>query len=92
MKDINKYESVVILKKDYEENVKKEIIEKVKNITLNCEVEELGVKKLAYEVKGYKEGDYMIFNFEQKTEMISKLEKYYKENETILKFIIVRED
>jgi small subunit ribosomal protein S6 len=92
MENTHKYESIIILKKDYTEQEKHELIEQVKEITMNCEVQELGMKRLAYEIRGNKEGYYMQFNFEQTEKAIARLEKIFKASEIVIKFIVVREE
>ena len=52
----------------------------------------MGIKKLAYEIKKNKEGYYIIFYFEAKADVIFELERNYRINENIIKFITVRND
>ena len=65
---MNKYESVVIINPNVEENALKALIEKFQTlINTDGEVEqvnELGKKKLAYEIKKNTEGNYVAINFE----------------------------
>ena len=64
---MNKYESVVIIDPAVEEDKVKELTQKLTEIINNDgkveQVEELGKKKLAYEVKKNKEGYYVVINF-----------------------------
>ena len=53
-------------------------------------VEELGKKRLAYEVKKNKEGYYVVINFEANPELISELERNYRIMDEVIKFITVR--
>ena len=53
-------------------------------------VDEVGKKKLAYEVKKNKEGYYVIINFEAQPELIVELERNYRITDEVLKFIVVR--
>ena len=91
---MNKYESVIILTTAVAEEEKNVIIEKIKElIALNngsiLKIESLGKKKLAYEVKKNKEGIYIVIEFEVKPEAISELERYYRINEKIIKFLTI---
>lgn len=97
---MNKYESVVIINPDIkEENIKK-TIEKLGNIikgfnkenNSNLEIEELGEKKLAYEIKKHNIGYYVIFNFECENNYIQELERVYRIMDEVLKFIVIRKD
>lgn len=91
---MNKYESVVIVKPNLEEQSIKALIEKFSNIINNDgkveSVEELGNKKLAYQINKQKEGYYMIINFEANPNLISELERNYRITDEVMKFIVVK--
>lgn len=90
---INKYEGVVLLNIRTTliqlKNVKDRIEEIVYNLML---VEDLGIKKLAYDIKENKEAYYIRFEFTDKAENIAELEKYFRINDDILKFIIIKRE
>jgi len=93
---MNKYESIIIVKPSLESQILDEIIQKVTDL-INEEgkitkVEKLGEKKLAYEIKKYSEGFYILFKFEAVREKITELERFYRIRDEILKFIVVRLD
>ena len=78
---MNKYETVFIINPNVEDTGVKELIQKFSDI-INSDgkvesVEELGKKKLAYEIKKQKEAYYLIFKFEANPELISELERNY---------------
>lgn len=91
---MNKYESVVIINPNVDENSLKELIERFKtliNTDGNVEqVNELGKKKLAYEIKKNKEGYYVVYDFEAKPSLIAELERNYRITDEILKFIVIK--
>ena len=91
---MNKYESVVIIDPNVDENSLKELIERFKtliNTDGNVEqVNELGKKKLAYEIKKNKEGYYVVYDFEAKPSLIAELERNYRITDEILKFIVIK--
>ncbi len=87
---MKKYESTVILKPDITETKKDEIIEKLKILTKDVEIDELGKRTLAYEVKGYKEGIYIVFNFKSTNKINRELEDFFRDNVNILKYIILK--
>ena len=93
---MNKYESVVIINPSVEEEKVKELSQKFTDIINNDgkveKVEELGKKKLAYEVKKNKEGYYVVYTFEAKPELIAELERNYRITDEIIKFIVVRRE
>lgn len=94
---LNKYESVIIMKPSMnEEQIKivlndyKKYFEKLSNRPVK--IEELGKKKLAYPIKKYTEGIYTIFNFWGKAEDISELERKYRTDDDVIKFITIRQE
>ena len=93
---MNKYESVIIISPVVEEEGIKNLITKFSDL-INTEgkvesVEEMGKKKLAYEVKKNKEGYYVLINFEAKPELIAELERNYRITDEVIKFIVVRKE
>ncbi len=97
---MNSYESIMILIPEIEEKRKNEIIEKIKNLiveysngaVINLEVEEMGKKKLAYEIKKKTEGYYVVINFMAEPEAIRELERYYRITDEIMKFLTIRKE
>ncbi|MBR3002938.1 MAG: 30S ribosomal protein S6 [Clostridia bacterium] len=93
---MNKYESVIIVAPTVNEKQQKEIENKyTKLIKENGKLKDfqnLGKKKLAYEIKKNKEGIYMQIYFESEASFIAELERQYRIDDNIMKFIVVRED
>ena len=93
---MNKYESVIIINPSVEEQGIKSLIAKFTDLINSNgkleKVEELGKKKLAYEIKKKSEGYYIVFNFEAKPELIAELERVYRITDEVIKFIVVREN
>ena len=93
---MNKYESVVIINPNCTEEALKALEDKISGlINTNGKVESvenMGKKKLAYEIKKNKEATYLLFNFEAKPESIAELERNYRITDDILKFIVVRKE
>ena len=91
---MNKYESVIIVNPNLEEESVKNLIKKFSDL-INTDgtvasVEEMGKRKLAYEIKKQKEGFYIVFKFEAKPELISELERNYRITDEIIKFIVIK--
>ena len=93
---MNKYESVIIINPNLEAESIKALVEKFSNLINNNgkvdSVEEIGKKKLAYEIKKNKEGYYIVFKFEAKPESIDELERVYRITDEVIKFIVVKEE
>ena len=93
---MNKYESIIIINPSLEEEGIKNLIKKFSDL-INTEgkvesVEEMGKRKLAYEVKKNKEGYYILINFEAKPTLITELERNYRITDEVIKFIVVRKE
>ena len=93
---MNKYESVIIINPNLEAESIKALVEKFSNLINNNgkvdSVEEIGKKKLAYEIKKNKEGYYIVFKFEADPELITELERVYRITDEVIKFIVIKEE
>lgn len=93
---MNKYESVIIINPSVEEQGMKALIAKFTDL-INSDgkvekVEELGKKKLAYEIRKNSEGYYVVLNFEANPNLVAELERVYRITDEVIKFIVVRQD
>ncbi len=91
---MNKYESVVIINPEVDEEGVK-ALEKTFTDMINkngkvSKVDELGKKKLAYEVKKCTEGNYVVFYFEATPALIAELERNYRITDEIIKFMVIK--
>ena len=93
---MNKYETVFIINPSVEEAGIKDLIQKFSDIINNDwkveEVQEMGKRKLAYEIKKNSEGYYVVINFEANPELIKELERNYRITDSVIKFIVIRKD
>ncbi len=93
---MNKYESVIIIEPNLDEEKIDSIIQKIKDIIKQkgevTQVDKMGIKKLAYEINKNKEGYYVVIYLESDPSIISEIERYYRITEDIMKFITVRKD
>ncbi len=91
---MNKYESVIIINPSVEEEGMKTLIQKFTDLIDKDgkveKVEELGKKRLAYEVKKNKEVYYVVFYFDANPQAIAELERNYRITDEVIKFIVVR--
>jgi len=93
---MSKYESVVIISPTVDEEGLKAAIQKFTDLINNDgkveRVEQLGKRKLAYEIKKFKEAYYVAFYFEANPASIRELERVYRITDDVIKFIVVRMD
>lgn len=89
------YEAVIILNADLSEEDRVLRQNYYRETFTHCShmparMETWGVKRLAYPIKGHAEGDYLSIKFAAEREDIDGLEEMLYEDDTVLKFIIVR--
>lgn len=93
---MNKYETILIMKENITEELKNEIINKIIDyLNTNGKVtknEDLGLKTLAYEIRKNKRGYYYLIEFDSKPDAVVELQRMYRINDDILKFIVIRKD
>lgn len=93
---MNKYETIFLVKNDITEEERNAVVDKIeKYLKENGNIiksEALGLKKLAYEIRKYKEAYYYLLEFESAPETIIELERIYRITDEVLKFIVVRKD
>ncbi len=91
---MNKYETIFLMKDDIAEEERNNVIDTIKNYLEEngkiTKIEDLGIKKLAYEVRKYKEAYYYLIEFESTSEIIPELERKYRITDEIIKFIVIR--
>ena len=93
---MNKYESIIIVNPEVNEEGLKALEEKFTGLINENgkveSVEQMGKRKLAYDIKKFKEATYVLFNFEANPELIAELERVYRITDDIIKFIVVRKE
>ena len=94
---MNKYEVMYIIKPTVEAEARAAVIEKFSQvITANGgtveSVEELGMKKLAYEINYIGEGFYVLVNFTADAALPAELERNFRINENIMRYIVIKKE
>ena len=93
---MNKYESIIIVNPNVDEAGLKALEEKFTGLINEHgkieSVENMGKKRLAYEIKKNNEATYLLFNFDAEPDSITELERVYRITDDILKFIVVRKE
>ena len=89
------YESAILINAALEDNQIQSIISHVKELISSndgeiTDVEDWGRKRLAYMITKSKIGYYIIFQFNAYPQIISTLEKFYKLDENILRYLNIR--
>ena len=93
---MNNYETIFLVKDDITEEQRTAVVDTIRqyldNNTTILGEEHMGKKKLAYEVMKYQYAYYYIFDFNGKPNVIPELERMYRTNENVLKYIVVKLD
>ena len=89
------YESAILINAALEDNQIQSIISHIKELISSndgeiTDIEDWGRKRLAYMIKKSKIGYYIIFQFNAYPQIISTLEKFYKLDENILRYLNIK--
>lgn len=94
---MNKYEAMYIVTPEMEDEAIKGVIEKFSGIiTANGgeieKTDEWGRKKLAYPIDYKTEGYYVLVNFAAAPELPRELERNFRNDENILRYMVIRQN
>lgn len=94
---LNHYETVFITTPVLSESQMKETVEKFKNILAGSKAEIVyeenwGLRKLAYPIQKKSTGFYYMIEFKAEGEVIDKLEREYRRDERIIRFLTLKLD
>lgn len=89
------YESVAVYVPELDESQLEEQVNLVRNILESggatlVDIEHWGKKRLAYEINRKREGQYVLFRFKAQGSLIEELERNYKLNSNILRYLTVK--
>ena len=91
---MNQYESVIIVNPNVDEEGIKALEKKFTDIINNDgkleKIDNLGKRKLAYEVKKNNEGIYLVLTFEANADLIEELQRNYRITDEVIKFIVIK--
>ena len=91
------YEELFIVRPDATEEEVDPLIEQLKNVVAQTggtleKTEKWGVRRLAYRVLKYNEGQYILLQFSAKPETVKEIERRLRVADLVLKFLTVRID
>ena len=95
---MNEYENVIIIKSDLSKEETSKVILKIENNIRNfaeiTKKDDLGIKKLAYEIRKNNEGHYLVYQFKVEEKMrefaIREIERFYRITDEVIKFLIIK--
>ncbi|PKM88058.1 MAG: 30S ribosomal protein S6 [Firmicutes bacterium HGW-Firmicutes-12] len=91
------YELMYIIKPDLDEEKLQAVMDKFSNIITNeggeiITADKWGKRRLAYEIKDYREGIYILVNFKGEVGTPKELDRVMKITDDILRFMIILKD
>ncbi|MHB8927356.1 MAG: 30S ribosomal protein S6 [Bacillota bacterium] len=94
---MRKYEVMYIIRPDLDEEQTTAVIEKFQNLLTGQgatidKTEKWGKRRLAYELKGHLEGQYVVVQFEGEAKAAAELERVLKIADEIIRHMVVRQE
>lgn len=94
---MNSYELLYIMKPTVEEEARAALIARFADIVKNDggeieNIDEWGMRKLAYAIDYISEGYYVLMNFKAKADLPAELERNLKISEDVMRFMIVKKE
>jgi small subunit ribosomal protein S6 len=94
---LRKYEVVFVLRPDLDEEKNTGVIEKFKTLIEShggevVKLDKWGKRRLAYEIKDFKEGFYVLIQMNADSKVATELSRVFKITDEVLRHMIVRED
>lgn len=93
---MRKYEGVIIFTPNADEEARNKVFERFKGIIETTgkinNIDEWGMRKLAYEINDLKEGYYIVVKFEAENESINELDRVAKITEQVIRHMVVRDE
>lgn len=91
------YEIMYIIRPNIEEEARKELIERFSNLLTDNgatidKVDELGSRRLAYEINDFRDGYYVVINFKGDQEAVNEFDRQAKFSDDIIRHMVVRLD
>ncbi|HBP65786.1 MAG TPA: 30S ribosomal protein S6 [Desulfosporosinus sp.] len=91
------YELLYIIRPDLDEEATTALVDRLSGLVAtnggdNLTVEKWGKRRLAYEIEDYKDGQYILMNFEGEGRTSQEIERVMKISEDVIRFLTVRKD
>ncbi|MDR1960697.1 MAG: 30S ribosomal protein S6 [Gracilibacteraceae bacterium] len=89
------YEVMFIIRPDLEEEATKAVVDRMSEVVRTAggsdlKVEAMGKRRLAYEVRKFKDGYYVLMNFAGEAAVPAELERIMKISDSVIRFLTTR--
>lgn len=92
---MRKYELMFIVRSDLEQEAVDAVVEKFLNVINNggevTKHEVLGKRRLAYEIQDYRDGIYVLINFNAPAEVVKELDRVIRITDEVIRHLIVKD-
>lgn len=93
---MRKYEIMYIIRPDIEQDQVQATVEKFQGIITNnggeiTKHDVMGKRRLAYEIKKFRDGHYVLVNFTAESEVVKELDRVMKISDEIIRYLIVND-
>jgi SSU ribosomal protein S6P len=94
---MRKYEIMYIIRPDIDDEAKKSLVEKFDKVLTDngaeiIESKEWGKRRLAYEIKHFRDGIYHIINVKAEPKAVQEFDRLMKINDNIIRHMIIRDE
>ncbi|MFD1416208.1 30S ribosomal protein S6 [Oceanobacillus jeddahense] len=94
---MRKYEIMYIIRPDIEEEAQTALIERFNKILTDNgaeieKVDEKGKKRLAYEINDYRDGYYVVINFQGDENSVNEFDRLAKFSDDIIRHMAIRDE
>jgi len=94
---MTKYETMYIIRPDMEEEAQKGVIERFSKILTDngaeiTKVDEMGKRRLAYEINEYRDGYYVVVNFNSGEQAVNEFDRLAKYSDDIVRHMTIRDE
>lgn len=92
---MRKYEVMYIIRTDIEEEVVQSTIEKLQSVITNggeiTKHEVMGKRRLAYEIDKFRDGIYVLVQFNATSEVVAELDRVMKISDEVIRSLIIKD-
>lgn len=91
------YELMYVLSPEVDEDGRKAIDERYNGIITEkggevANVEDMGKRRLAYEINNFREGYYTVMNFKSGSDAVNELDRVMRISDDVIRYLFVKED
>lgn len=92
-----KYEIMFIVRPNIEDDARKQLVDNFTSILTERDseivnVEELGLRNLAYEINDFRKGYYYLVDVNAPIEAVNEFDRLVRINEDIIRYIIIKDE